>query len=306
MSRPAPEPTVAHVVRDAVSDAVGVDGALWQTLALLIRQPSALADAYARGDVRGLLRPTRLYLLASLTLFTALTLADPGAALGAMLSDFERTHLASGQRGADAELVADLERMAREARGQSDYQAGLARRLDSLAAAVPGGTSRQAGAAAVTAPPEGAGAAREGTEEDVAAAQAVVVGTLFEWLPLALIVLVPVQAIGLYLSVGRRRSGVAALALAAHGHVVAYLALVIAVAAHWLAGWGTTAVLIPPALVAAAAWQTAAARRVYDVTTARAALAVVGVGVGYLVGVALVAGFLYAVAIAFYLHDLAG
>ena len=295
--------TVGGLVRDAVSDAVGVDGALWTTVGRLVRQPGALADAYARGGADGTLRPTRVYLLASVALFAVLRLADPGAAIGRALQNSERAWLASGAPSADRELVEDLGRLSREARARAAYDAGRASRMDSLrarlAAGVVGADDRQAGADAIVTsqtPPD----VRErwGTEEEIAATQGAIVGSLLEWLPLALIAGVPVYAVGLFLVAGGRRSGVVALALAAHVHAVAYVGLAAGVAVAWAAGWGlvVTASAVAVALGLAGVCQSRALRRVHDVSAVRAAVSTVALGAVYLVGVAVVVGAGYGVA----------
>ncbi len=277
----------------------GVDGLLWTTLSYLIRQPGALADAYARADTVAALRPTRVYLLASVALFAVLRATDPGGAAGDALRESERRWLASAAPSADQELAEDLARRSRETRALADHHAMQADRLDALLERIDGDiqpADRQQAAQAVTSPPPVPDVReRRGTEEELAAAQGEIIGTLLRWLPIALIVAVPFYAVGLFVLTGGGRSGVAALALAAHAHAVTYGVLAVAAAASWAAGWSgaVVAVLVGAALVVGAAWQVRALRRVCDVTRLRAVLVAVGLGGAYVVSVAVLGLILY-------------
>ena len=303
MSTRSRERTVAAVARDAVSDVFGVDGLLWTTLSSLVRQPGALADAYARGQDVAALRPTRVYLLASVALFAVLRATDPGGAAGEALRESERRWLASANPNADRELAEDLARQSRETRALAEHHAARADDLDSPLAQVESGARpdvRQRAAGVVTSPaPAPDVRERRGTEEELAAAQGEIIGALLRWLPIALIVAVPLYALGLFVLAGGERSGVAALALAAHAHAATYGALAVAAAASWAAGWSGAAVAasVGAALLVGAAWQARALRRVYGVTRLRAVLVAVGLGSAYVVAVAGLGVILYGAAI---------
>ena len=297
--RPAQDRTVGEFVRDAVADTVGVDGRLWVTLAALFGAPGQLTDAYVAGRGGGFLRPAQTYLVLSLALFSLLQVADPGDALGRRLLDSEREFLASGSPSARDERVRDLERRLSAAVAERDSAAGAVRQAEDLLAAARRGERAGDVAAflvpqadAATAPPR-----RYGNEERIGLAQAEVAGTLLEWLPVLLVVLVPVYALGVYLLAGQRRSGTVAVVLSVHAHAAGFGAFVVVVALAIGAGWAAAAAGSGLALAALAVWQAAALRRVYGAGRTRAALVAVGWGAAYGVGVLLSLGFAYAVAL---------
>lgn len=302
--RPPEERSVVELAKEAVSDAVGLEGRLWRTLSALARTPGALTEAYVAGaDVY--FRPTRLYLFLSLVLFSLTTVADPGRAVGETLLSHERQWLASGHPSANSELVADLRRLRRRAQAGADRSAQHVAHLDTLLEAVQAG-ERRAEAADVIAPPdlvEAEGGGRrwgDATEEDLAVAQGAVAGRLVEWLPLALIGLLPLYALGVFLLIGQQRSGVVAIVLSVHAHAVAYGVLSIAMGIAWASGWapGATLLSLSSALGTLAVWQAVALRRVYGAGWVRAAAVTIGWGAGYGVSVLLAFGFLYVWALA--------
>ncbi len=67
-------PTVAQMVRDYGHQYVGLEGALWHTLKLLVLRPGRLTLEYLRGRRRRYVHPIRLYLTVSILCFLALQL----------------------------------------------------------------------------------------------------------------------------------------------------------------------------------------------------------------------------------------
>ena len=302
---PPREPGLAALVREAASDLVGIEGRLWRTVADLAARPGALTEAYlaASGAV---LRPTRVYLLSSLTLFSVLTLADPGRALGDALLEAEYRWLTSDAPSARRELRDDLGDRQRAARLDAAAAVAEAARVDSLVLALRDGRGVEAAArvvvpeAAAPRPLGGTMRSIDATEEDLARAQPAVAGKLAEWLPLALIAGVPFLAFGLFLAVGQGRSGVVAVLVALHAHAASFLALTVAVVALWVSGWTARVglVALPLALGASLVWLALALRSTYRIGWPRAVAAATGVGVGYLVAVAAGFAVLYTVALA--------
>jgi hypothetical protein len=68
-------PTVAQLVRDYGHQYVGLEGALWRTLRLLVLRPGQLTVDYLRGRRRHYVHPIRLYLTTSILCFLLLQLA---------------------------------------------------------------------------------------------------------------------------------------------------------------------------------------------------------------------------------------
>jgi hypothetical protein len=267
---------------------------VWRTFERLLAAPGALTESYLGGNDH-YLRPTRLYLLTSLVLFGLTSAADPGAALGGAMLAQERAWLASGDPSAVRELEEDLERLAGAAERDGAEAEERARELLELLADVRRGERHPEAATAIAG--AGAGEAdRMGSwledaylaEEDLARAQSATAGRVLEWLPFALILLVPLHAAGLHLlgpgrGTGERPSGVAAAALSIHGHAFAFVAFAAVVGVAWATGWTLASVLLAPplALVAVLVWQALALRRVYGSGRRRAALVSVGWGAAY-------------------------
>ena len=297
--------TIGQLVREGLDDLVGADGRVWRTLAALLTSPGTLTLRDLAGD-RTHLRPTRLYLLASLLLFGALRLADPGTALGTAMLEQERSWLASGQEeSAMRELELDLERLRREATQGAAAATQRAEYLGELLAAVRRGERRNEAAEAVVGrvEEESLGSSLESTtltEEDLARAQASVAGRLLEWLPLAIVFLLPVHAFGLWRLAGRSRGGIAALVLSLDAHAFVYLiGAVIAVAAVVL-GWSVPlalggSILAPLAFVV---WQTLALKKVFEVGWPRATGVAIGWSAGYAMLVLFVCAVTWAMALA--------
>src|SRR3954471_4290032 len=74
-------PSVAEFLHEFVGHYVALEGALWQTLRLLVLRPGTLTTAYLSGKRRRYVLPLRLYLTASFLFFLAFKLL-PDAALG--------------------------------------------------------------------------------------------------------------------------------------------------------------------------------------------------------------------------------
>lgn len=296
--RPPQERTVGAFVREVAADTFGADGRLWRTLAALARSPGLLTETYAAGRDGGFLRPTRTYLTLSLVLFTAVRFADPGGALGRALLDVERSYLAGSSRAAQEERVGDLER----ARGavladRAAVDREVVRVEGLLEAARRGERSSEVAAFLVPDPDADAPTrlyGRYGGEERLGLVQAEAAGTLLEWLPLLLVVLVPVYAVGVYVLAGQRRSGVVAVALAVHAHAAAFAVLAVAAVLAVGAGWGAGLLALVPAAAALAVWQAAALRRVYGASPGRAWAVALGWGGAYAVGALGVLGAVYA------------
>lgn len=67
-------PTVAQMVRDYGHQYVGLEGAFWHTLKLLLLRPGRLTLEYLRGRRRRFVHPIRLYLTVSILCFLTLQL----------------------------------------------------------------------------------------------------------------------------------------------------------------------------------------------------------------------------------------
>ncbi len=67
-------PTVAQMMRDYGHQYVGLEGALWHTLKLLVLRPGRLTLEYLRGRRRRYVHPIRLYLTISILCFLVLQL----------------------------------------------------------------------------------------------------------------------------------------------------------------------------------------------------------------------------------------
>ena len=295
--RPLQDRTVGEFVWDAAADVFGVDGRLWRTLSALVRAPGLMTATYVSGQDGGFLRPTRTYLAFSLVVFTLVRLSDPGGALGRALLDFERSFLAGGSADAQVERVLDLERV-REATlaDRASAERDLAEVDGLLDAARRGERSEEVAAFLVPLPDDAAqdqGSTRLGGEERLGLAQAEVAGTFLELLPVLLIVLVPVYALGVYLLAGQRRSGVVAVVFAVYAHAAGFGALALVAMLAVGAGWGVGWMALLPAAVSLAVWQSAALQRVYGATPGRSWAVAVGWGGAYALGALAVLGVVY-------------
>lgn len=67
-------PSIAQMVRDYGHQYVGLEGALWHTLQLLVLRPGRLTVEYLRGRRRRYVHPIRLYLTISILCFLVLQL----------------------------------------------------------------------------------------------------------------------------------------------------------------------------------------------------------------------------------------
>lgn len=308
---PAQGRTVGEFVRHLIADTVGADGRLWSTLGALARAPGHLTEAYVSGRGGEYLRPTQTYFVLSLALFAVVQVADPGGAAGRALLDSERTFLASDSPSARDERVRDLERFRSSLDAERDSLARVAAEADRLLAAAQRG-ERSADVAAFLVPdPDALPVHRPsgpyGMEERTGLAQAETAGALLEWLPILLVLLVPVYALGVYIVVGQGRTGVVAVVLALHAHAAAFglFAVVAAVAAG--AGWAVALVGLVAAFGALVLWQFNAFCRVYGAGSGKSLAAAVGWGGAYALGALVALALVYAIITAFVQagHDLA-
>ena len=122
--------------------------------------------------------------------------------------------------------------------------------------------------------------------EDLARAQSATAGRFLEWLPFALILLIPVHAAGVHFLArrsGQRPAGTVALVLSIHGHAVAYVLFGVVVLAAWVTGWSVAVTLLGPLAAVAAlfVWQALSLRQVFGTSPGRAAAVSVGWGALY-------------------------
>ncbi|HEX7690126.1 MAG TPA: DUF3667 domain-containing protein, partial [Burkholderiaceae bacterium] len=101
-------PSVAEFAHEFVGHYIALEGPLWRTLFLLVRQPGRLTAEYLAGRRRRYVIPLRLYLSASFVLFLVLKLLAPTAAHpGPHAADVPATPAASAAQAAPAASTND-------------------------------------------------------------------------------------------------------------------------------------------------------------------------------------------------------
>jgi len=105
-------PSVGEFLHEFVGHYVALEGALWQTLRLLVLRPGALTKAYLSGKRRRYVLPLRLYLTASFVFFLALKLvpgdAEPQPEAGVHAAAGAASAPASTARAGDKVVVFSL------------------------------------------------------------------------------------------------------------------------------------------------------------------------------------------------------
>lgn len=95
-------PTVRAMLREAAGRYVALDGRMWRTLAALLFRPGFLTREYLAGRRRRYIRPARLFLVLSLTLFALLRfVGGPLVINDEALTQAERDEIARDVANAD-------------------------------------------------------------------------------------------------------------------------------------------------------------------------------------------------------------
>ena len=121
-----------HVLaRDLVAEYFGFEGKLWQTALALLR-PGFLTAEYLDGRQRRYARPLRLYLVASLLFFFAVSLIDPGEQLRRTILDGGFTSETTVEEALEASAEQQQRLRARRAALDRLSEAGVVLVPDSL------------------------------------------------------------------------------------------------------------------------------------------------------------------------------
>lgn len=135
-----------HLGREVVEDYFGFDGKLWRTIGPLLTRPGFLTREYLDGRRNRYVRPVRLYLTASLTLFFLLSVLPEGGFLVGAVKVRDEAAAPADSLGPTAAALSTVERQLVDVEVElaelDTARASLLATRDSLQAAIASGAGR--------------------------------------------------------------------------------------------------------------------------------------------------------------------